>query len=208
VPKKKREEDEDEESPDKCETEDESSYFEDDNLFDELERNFERDFERMRRMIFDILNTYHTSNMKEVGDDWRLSKPIVYGFSLKIGPDGEPVFQKFGNLPEHIEKPGVGREFALPPPREPLTDVVDSRDSFSVTMEMPGVEKDEINLSVVDGVLKVNVNSRDRRYVKEIPLPRDVDENSAKASFRNGVLDITFQKNPEKKEKEHKIKIQ
>ncbi|MCX8173674.1 MAG: Hsp20 family protein [Thermoplasmata archaeon] len=154
---------------------------------DFFDDTFEREFERMREILerfFERADKISPAGFPE--------RPIIYGFSLRVGPDGKPVFQKFGNLPDRIE----GGEFKAleSAPREPLTDIVDAKDSFSVTLEVPGVEKDDIDLTVSGGVLCVKVDAPNRKYLKEIELPNDVDEKSAKASFKNGVLDITFAK--------------
>ncbi|MEM4293363.1 MAG: archaeal heat shock protein Hsp20, partial [Thermoplasmata archaeon] len=120
-----------------------------------------------------------------------------------VGPDGKPVFQKFGNLPERYG----GLKALESAPREPLTDIVETKDSFSVTLEIPGVEKEDIDLTVSGRVLTVKVDAPNRKYLKEIELPKEVDEKSAKASFKNGVLDITFGKK-KKEEEGFKIKVQ
>lgn len=166
-------------------------------LFDEA---FEREFERIRRLFDSILE-----EMESVEPDAIANQPIIYGFSMRVGPDGKPIIQKFGNLPERLE--GEGVKALAEAPREPLTDIVDTKDSFSVTLEVPGVEKDQIDLTVSGGVLSVKVDGPGRKYVKEIELPKDVDERSAKASFKNGVLDITFAKKEGEREG-FKIKVQ
>ncbi|MEM3397417.1 MAG: archaeal heat shock protein Hsp20 [Thermoplasmata archaeon] len=166
-------------------------------IFDEA---FNREFERIR----DLLENFF-EKMDKIDLDEFTNRPIIYGFSLKVGPDGKPIIQKFGNLPQKFE--GDEIKAIESAPREPLTDIVETHDSFSVTLEVPGVEKEDIDLTVADRVLIVRVDSSNRKYSKEIELPHDVDEKSAKASFKNGVLDITFTK--KKKEDEgFKIKVQ
>ena len=75
------------------------------------------------------------------------------------------------------------------------------------TIDMPGVSKKDINIEVEDHFIKVsatNGNGRDYNYTRRFkPL---VDVDSAKATFTNGVLDITVNKVAEKKGKQVKIK--
>lgn len=61
--------------------------------------------------------------------------------------------------------------------------------------EVPGVNKDNIKVRVVNGnKLIISAKSEDRQYYKEIDLPAEVDEKSAKATYKNGVLEVTLQK--------------
>jgi HSP20 family molecular chaperone IbpA len=75
------------------------------------------------------------------------------------------------------------------------------------TIDMPGVSKKDIDIEVEDHFIKVsatNGNGRDYNYTRRFkPL---VDVDSAKATFTNGVLDITVNKVAEKKGKQVKIK--
>ena len=75
------------------------------------------------------------------------------------------------------------------------------------TIDMPGVSKKDINIEVEEHFIKVsatNGNGRDYNYTRRFKPQVDVD--SAKATFTNGVLDITVSKIAEKKGKQVKIK--
>ncbi len=75
------------------------------------------------------------------------------------------------------------------------------------TIDMPGVSKKDINIEVEDHFIKVsatNGSGRDYNYTRRFKPQVDVD--SAKATFTNGVLDITVSKVAEKKGKQVKIK--
>jgi HSP20 family protein len=75
------------------------------------------------------------------------------------------------------------------------------------TIDMPGVSKKDINIEVEEHFIKVsatNGNGRDYNYTRRFKPQVDVD--SAKATFTNGVLDITVNKVAEKKGKQVKIK--
>jgi len=75
------------------------------------------------------------------------------------------------------------------------------------TIDMPGVSKKDINIEVEEHFIKVsatNGNGSDYNYTRRFKPQVDVD--SAKATFTNGVLDITVSKLAEKKGKQVKIK--
>lgn len=144
----------------------------------ELERRFheiQRALENMARNVGNI----------EPG------KPYVAGFSLKIGPDGVPRFEQFGNKP--VRKPG-GIVPRVSDEREPLTDVIESDRDVAITLEIPGVDKKDIKLEVLDDKLEVSVDNEKRKYHKTVSLPAAVVPDTAKATYNNGVLDVTVQK--------------
>lgn len=94
-------------------------------------------------------------------------------------------------------------EFAM----RPRTDVVRGDEGLVVTMELPGVDIDEVDISVSDGVLSVTgeklverEEKEEDRYVSErrygrferrIPLPDGVDPDAVEAEYERGVLTIT-----------------
>jgi len=121
------------------------------------------------------------------------ASPFVYGFSMSVGPEGKPVIREFGNVEPGARGPLVKEE------REPLVDVMDNGKEVVVVTELPGVEKDEIKLESTDRTLKISVESVKRRYLKELELPHMVDPKSAKATYKNGVLEVRFAKSDEKK---------
>jgi len=83
--------------------------------------------------------------------------------------------------------------------REPLVDVLQEGNEVVVVTELPGVEKDDIKLESTDRALKIAVESAKRRYFKEMELPHLVDPRMAKATYKNGVLEVRFTKSDEKR---------
>lgn len=85
----------------------------------------------------------------------------------------------------------------------------EERDNFIVfTIDMPGVQKKDIDINIEGHSIRVtaeNGNGRNYNYTRR--FKPTVDENSATATFTNGVLDITVKKMKEtKKGKQVKIK--
>ena len=120
--------------------------------------------------------------------------PLVYGFSMQTGEDGEPVVQEFGNAPGQAMTSG-GKS----PEREPLIDVNESGEQVSVIVELPGVEKEDIKIEVLERSLQVDVDNEVKRFHERIELPCDVLPDSIKASYKNGVLDISIKRVAAKK---------
>ncbi|WP_337860705.1 archaeal heat shock protein Hsp20 [Ferroplasma sp.] len=121
----------------------------------------------------------------------KIMGPYVYGFSYKVGPDGKPMFQEFGNVPGN--KLGY-KEGAQEDYREPLTDINEDKDNVYITYELPGVEKSDINLVVNESNIEMKVDKGSRKYYKNIDLNAPIDVDSVIAKFTNGVLDITIKK--------------
>jgi HSP20 family protein len=121
------------------------------------------------------------------------AQPFVYGFSMSVGSDGKPVIREFGNLESTSRGPQLKEE------REPLVDVLQEGNEVVVVTELPGVEKEQIKLDSTDRALKIAVESAKRRYFKELELPHLVDPRSARASYKNGVLEVRFAKSDEKR---------
>ena len=69
---------------------------------------------------------------------------------------------------------------------------------FVLTVEMPGFEREEIDVAWQDGVLNVAAEHTDeergrkRTYHRRFRFPRVVDEEDIRATYRNGVLEVTL----------------
>ena len=161
--------------------------------FDYFFDDFEEEFKRMNERISRILNEL-SRHMSDV------QGPFVYGFTMKIGPDGKPRIEEFGNVP----KVGIGE---LEGYREPLVDVSDDEKNVYVTAELPGVEKEQINLQVDENTIIIKTDVPERKYYKVIELPERVKPETAKASYHNGILDVTIDKEQPKKKGGTRVKI-
>ncbi|MBO0888532.1 Hsp20/alpha crystallin family protein [Candidatus Bathyarchaeota archaeon] len=144
--------------------------------------------ERMDRLMDDMMRKAVEMPKSQEG-----TSPFVYGFSMSVGSDGKPVIREFGNVEPSSRGPLLKEE------REPLVDVMDTGSEVVVVTELPGVEKEEIKLDATDKTLKISVDSAKRRYLKELDLGHLVDPRTAKATYKNGVLEVRFMKSDEKK---------
>ena len=95
------------------------------------------------------------------------------------------------------------------------TDVVESTDDVRVTMEIPGIDATEIDITIDNNVLRISGEKRavrsegegayrltERRYgrfERAFVLPRDVRPDAVDASYENGVLTVVLPKREEAK---------
>jgi len=145
-------------------------------MFKDVEREFPEELIRERKLP-------DGTTVREAG-------PFIYGYSVTVGPDGKPEIRGFGNIKpqEHGKK-----HFGITDKREPLVDVLEEENKIRIVAEMPGVEKEQINLELVDGKLEISVEG-DKKYFKGIDLPAKVDPEQMKASYKNGILEVTLGK--------------
>jgi HSP20 family protein len=89
-------------------------------------------------------------------------------------------------------------------------DVIDEDDKLRVVADLPGFEKEDIEVYVEDGTLviratrkeekeekKRNYIRQERRYgetYRRVPLPVDIEVEGIKAKYNNGILEITLPK--------------
>ena len=136
--------------------------------------------------------------MEEQGE--RVSGPVFYGFSMSQRPGEEPEVREFGNI-----HPGKG-QFEIGE-RKPLIDVFENEKTVQVVAEMPGIEKDDVELSIEGRELDIHAKREERKYHETVELPADVDIDSAKATYKNGVLEITLNKTKKSKSRK-KINVE
>jgi HSP20 family protein len=125
--------------------------------------------------------------------------PFVYGFSYTAEPGKEPVLREFGNV-----KPSQSGSLEPSQGREPLVDVMDEQDHYKIFVELPGVDKDKIKLDVADSSVRVRTEDQ-KNFYRMIDLDSDVNPDSTKASYKNGVLTIDVEKMSKRAGKEVSI---
>ncbi len=157
-------------------------------FFEEMEREMLEEFERLE---------------KEPRRFFAVGKPryYFYGFEITIGPDGKPRIREFGNIRPRIVAEGEKPVIEVQEDIEPLTDVIEEDDKIRVIVDLPGVNKEDIKVTVTEDGRKLIISARgeDRKYYKEIDLPAPVDPEKAKATYRNGVLTVELEKKENKR---------
>jgi len=80
------------------------------------------------------------------------------------------------------------------PKHEGTMSYEDREKDIVFTIDMPGVEKKDIDITVLEHSIIVKSESNGRKYNYARKFKPSVDENSASATFKNGVLDISIKK--------------
>ncbi len=137
-----------------------------------------------------------TEEMMKMFTSAQPGKSIVHGFKIKLGPDGKPRIEDFGN--KTIKSPQG--EPSISEDREPLTDIIEGGEEVSVTVELPGVEKEDIDLKATIDALEIKVDTPQHKYHKLLNLPCNVQPKTTKATYKNGVLDVVIKRKEKKKE--------
>lgn len=105
----------------------------------------------------------------------------------------------------------------------PRVNIKENRDNVAIMFELPGMEKKDIKVTVKDGNLIVSGQRefrqdqedenlirheiRSGRFSRSFSLPETIDQNSCKADYKNGLLEVKFNKREEVKPKEIDINV-
>lgn len=154
----------------------------------------DRIFKRMSGSFFNIDDIFE--EFKGNGSE---SGPLCYGYTMTVGPDGKPVVKKYGNVKSNL--------LPASDTREPLVDIiVDEKDKVvKLIAEMPGVEKTDVKIIVENKIVDLSAEHGDKKYHVKVSVQHKVDENSAKVSCKNGVLQIVFKLVEEEKAKRWRL---
>ena len=164
--------------------------------------NLDSEFQKMRKQMDNLMRDAVEGKIPDNAN----KSPFVFGFSVKTGPDGFPIFEDFGNtrirpFKNQGEKPVVDTR------REPLTDINETDDQVAITVELPGVNKEDIDINVMEDKVEVNVKTESRKYFKSIDLTSLVETESSKATYTNGILDLVLTKKQTDEPKGTKVKV-
>jgi HSP20 family protein len=92
----------------------------------------------------------------------------------------------------------------------PKVDVIDREDEVLVRAELPGVEKQDVNVTLADDVMTIKAESQRETkeekgelhraeiyrgsFQRSFTLPGSVDESKAKATMKDGILEVVMPK--------------
>jgi len=158
---------------------------------------FDRIFKKMSSSFFDIDDTF-----EEFKGNGSTSGPFYYGYTMTVGPNGKPIVKEYGNV-----KPGLLSSADI---REPIVDaIVDEKEKLvKLVAEMPGVEKTDVKILVQDKSVDISAEHGEKKYHVRVPIKYKVDENSAKASYKNGILELVFKLIEDEKPKGKKVEVE
>jgi HSP20 family protein len=105
----------------------------------------------------------------------------------------------------------------------PAVDVFEEKDDIVVKAEIPGMDKDNIEVNLTDHMLTIRGEKKKEEEVKEknyyrsersygsfvrtLDLPKEVQADKVKAAFKNGVLEVRMPKTEQAKAREIKVKV-
>ena len=167
--------------------------------------NLDSEFRKMRKQMDHLMRDAVEGNIA----DNSTQKPFVFGFSVTTGPDGIPKFEDFGNnqIGPFPSSENKTKEATVETSREPLTDVNETDSEIAITVELPGVAKEDIDINVTESKVEVKVETESRNYFKRIDLSHEVQSKSSKATYTNGILDLVLKKKISEKAKGTKVKV-
>ncbi len=158
---------------------------------------FNRFFGRMSNSFFNMDDIFEElkTNGKNIG-------PYYYGYTMTVGPDGRPVVREYGNVnQESLPASNI---------REPMVDtIIDEKEKLvKLIAEMPGVEKSDVKILVQDKLVDISAEHGEKKYHVKVPIKYKVDENSAKALYKNGILELVFKLVEDEKQKGKKVEVE
>lgn len=106
----------------------------------------------------------------------------------------------------------------------PALDIVEKEDHFLVKAEVPGFTKEQIDISVEQGILTIKGESKDEKveekenyyhreiscgsFSRSVQLPGDIRNEEIKASMKDGILQVEIPRTEAKKPEPMKIEVQ
>jgi len=136
-------------------------------------------------LLSDMVEKGETEIRREGELGQRKGMKAVYGFTIRLGGEGQPRVEPFGNVRREKGKGPVVEEV-----REPMVDVFDEKEAVVVVGELPGVSEKDITVELRDDILTLAAETGERKYYKEILLEAPVTSEGLTHSYRNGILEI------------------
>jgi HSP20 family protein len=140
-----------------------------------------------------------------------------------------PTFSRLSNLRDELDTlfelpfwSNVGRQTQLSSGWTPALDLYQNNDNVIAVIELPGMRKEDIEISLHDGMLTIagerrtetqdgEKAERSERYVgkfrRSITLPTRVDANKVSATYKDGILTVTLPKAEEAKPKQIQVSV-
>jgi HSP20 family protein len=141
----------------------------------------------------------------------RCETPAVSLSSLVDELFGNSVFNKWGRQLQSTHYPEV--------------DISEEPDHYRIKADVPGMNKEDIKISVENGILSISGEKKDERsenksgtyhhfersygsFLRSFKLPDNVDDTSIDASYKNGVLEVALRKNEKAKPRSIEVRVE
>ncbi|NMT62767.1 Hsp20/alpha crystallin family protein [Marinobacter orientalis] len=119
---------------------------------------------------------------------------------------------------------GEGKDLFSSSDWTPAVDIKETPEAFNIEAELPGMSKDDVKVTVQNGVLSIEGERKQEEetddkkqhrierfygsFLRRFTLPANVDEDSVKASFKDGVLSLTLTKTEPAEPKAIEVDVQ
>lgn len=130
----------------------------------------------------------------------------------------------FDNVMERFLQPPRLLDEEMAGSLTPRMDVVERDDEFVIRTDLPGIRKEDINVTLEDGVLTIRGESKEEtdekengqvirqerrngKYTRSLRLATPIDEKNVKAAYKDGVLELTLPKVEEAKPKKITVDV-
>lgn len=165
--------------------------------FDKIFQDFDKIMKRLQG--FDTIESrLESGKLKGGWDVKRIDEPNIKGYVIRgqFWSD-QPVkpYDPFAPKDPFQRRPTPQRSFrpatsTSKETREPLTDIFQEEKVIKIYVELPGEEKDNIQLNVTKGRVEIKA----KNFYKMIQVPHKVDVEKASSKYNNGVLTIIIPK--------------
>ncbi|HNQ73802.1 MAG TPA: Hsp20/alpha crystallin family protein [Verrucomicrobiota bacterium] len=140
-----------------------------------------------------------------------------------------PSLGRLSDLRDEIDRffdspfPGLTRTSDLLAGWTPALDVYEDKDSYTVKAELPGMKKEDIEVSLHEGLLSISGERKSEakkedaevyrserfvgRFQRTVTLPAPVTADKVKAAYKDGILTITLPKSEEAKPKQINVSV-
>jgi HSP20 family protein len=165
--------------------------------------------ERIRRTEKKSLEPYRAAGWMSPFE--KMEELFENFFERPFGRPWWPVMPRMERMFEEIEP-------------TPMVDIYEEDDKLVVKCDLPGMTRDDIEINLTDDTITISGEKRKEEKVEKknyfrleraygafkrsFALPVEVDTDKAKASFKDGVLEVKIPKTEAAKQKGHKIKIE
>ena len=152
-----------------------------DRFFEQIDREFS-EAEDMLNRVFRIA--------RESGDTASETLPYYYGYQITVGPEGKPHVREFGNV-----RPSAKGLVEQSTARQPLVDtsINEKENTMIITAEMPGITKEDVKVTMDKGLVTIHAEKGNKKYHTQLPVNKQLDSDSTKASYINGILELRIQ---------------
>lgn len=151
-------------------------------MFDRFWKDWDRIFEELNR-DFEKMFKQSVNELSKNPDQAR-----TWGFKMYWDNSLEkPVFRYFGNVDPTTGK--MLQEGWRVPSTEKIYD--ENTKTWKIITELPGVKKGEIELTTTKKYLNLETTSKEHMYKQKIDFETEIESDSVKAKFNNGILEIS-----------------